>query len=187
MVGAHRRWAAWLLALAVAFGVGACSSGPVPSPGCTSGPAPSTGCTPATTAPVTAYSGAAHSLAIPDALGLKPPEELDGPLGETAAFFGEHGEELLVQVFGSAGGDAALGRLIAQSKDPTTGATLVEETALTVPAGKAQRMVFTLSGKRVVIHAIAAATSSAVIVATGIPDDAAIAAIVDSFRFSAAP
>ncbi len=185
MAAPERRLPAMLLALAVAFGIGACSSGPVPSPGCTSGPVPSTGCASATAAPVTAYSGAAHSLAIPDALGLERPDGLDGPLGETAAFFGKHGEELLVQVFGSAGGEAALGRLIAQSKDPKTGATLVEEAALTVPAGKGQRMVFTLAGKRVVIYAIAAATSSAVIVATGIPDDAAIAAIVDSFRFSA--
>lgn len=187
MSAAHRRLTAAVLALAVALGVGACTSGTVPSPACTSGPAPSPACTPATAAPVTTYSGVAHSLAIPDALGLERPGELDGPLGETAAFFGENSEELLVQVFPSAGGDAALGRLIAQSKDPATGATLVEEAALTVPAGKGQRMVFTVAGKRVVIYAIAAATSSAVIVATGIADDAAIAAIVDSFRFSALP
>lgn len=187
MIARHRWLRAAALALAVALGVGACSSGPVSSPGCISGPVSSTACTPATAAPVTTYSGAAHSLAIPDALGLKRPEGLNGPLGETSAFFGRNSEELLVQVFGSAGGEGALERLVTQAKDSKTGADLASETPLRLPAGQAVRMVFQVGGVRAVIYAIAAPASSAVIVVSGIADDAAIDAIAQSFRFSAAP
>ena len=138
-------------------------------------------------ASVTIYSAPTHSLAIPDALGLSRSGGLTGPLGLKSGFFGAHGEELVVEYFGSAGGDVALARLIAQAKDPRTSAVLVAEAPLTLPAGKAQRMEFTLQGHRVVIYAIAAPTTSAVIVATGISDDAAVDAIVRSFRFAPAP
>ena len=138
-------------------------------------------------ASVTIYSAPTHSLAIPNALGLTRSGGLTGPLGPKSGFFGTHGEEVVVEYFGSAGGDAALARLIAQAKDPRTTAVLVAEASLTLPAGKAQRMEFTLQGHRVVIYAIAAAATSAVIVATGISDDAAVDAIVRSFRFAPAP
>ena len=136
---------------------------------------------------MTVYSASTHSLAIPDALGLSRAGGLTGPLGPKSGFFGKNGEELVVEYFGTAGGDVALARLIAQAKDPQSGATLVAEAPMNLPAGKAQRMEFTLQGHRVVIYAIAAATTSAVIVATGIRDDAAVEAIVQSFRFAPAP
>ena len=166
--------------LAVAGSVAGCTS-PSPSPSrALLSASPSA-------ASVTIYSAPTHSLAIPDALGLSRSGGLTGPLGPKSGFFGTHGEEIVVEYFGSAGGDVALARLIAQAKDPRTSAVLVAEASLTLPAGKAQRMEFTLQGHRVVIYAIAAPTTSAVIVATGISDDAAVDAIVRSFRFAPAP
>ena len=157
--------------------------------GCSSSPAPSSALASASPSPaaVTVYSGPTHSLAIPNALGLSRAGGLTGPLGPKVGFFGKNGEELVVEYFGTAGGDVALARLIAQAKDPRTGATFVAETPLTLPAGKAQRMEFTIAGHRVVIYAIVATATSAVIVATGIGDDAAVEAIVQSFRFAPAP
>jgi len=177
MIAGHRRLVAALLALALAVAVGACSAAPA-SPAASVAP---------TVGPATWYSAPTHSLAIPDALGLSRSGGTDGPLGETSAFFGHNGEELLVQYFGRAGGEAALERLVSQAKDSKTGADLASEAPLRLPAGQAARMVFQVGGVRAVIFAIASPATSAVIVVSGIADDAAIDAIAQSFRFSAAP
>jgi len=177
MIARHRRLAAVLLALALAVAGGACSAGPA-SPAASVAP---------TVGPVTWYSAPTHSLAIPDALGMNRTGGTGGPLGETSAFFGPSGEELLVQYFGRAGGEGALERLVSQAKDSKTAADLASETQLRLPAGQAVRMVFQVGGVRAVIYAIAAPTTSAVIVVSGIADDAAIDAIARSFRFSAGP
>lgn len=177
MIARHRRLAAALLAFAVAVAAGACSVGPA-SPAASVAP---------TVGPVTWYSAPTHSLAIPDALGLSRTGGVSGPLGETSAFFGPSSEELLVQYFGRAGGEGALERLVTQAKDSKTGADLASEAPVRLPAGQAVRMVFQVGGVRAVIYAIAAPATSAVIVVSGIADDAAIDAIAQSFRFSAAP
>ncbi len=177
MIARHRRLAAALLALTLAVAVGACSAGSA-SPAASVAP---------TVGPATWYSAPTHSLAIPDVLDLSRTGGTGGPLGETSAFFGPNGEELLVQYFGRAGGERALERLVTQARDSKTGADLASEAPLRLPAGQAVRMVFQVSGVRAVIYAIAAPTTSAVIVVSGIADDAAIDAIAQSFRFSAVP
>jgi hypothetical protein len=177
MIARHRRLPAALLALALALAAGACSPGPA-SPVASIAP---------TVGPVTRYSAPTHSLAIPDALGLSRTPGIGGPLGEASAFFGPSGEELFVQYFGDAGGEPALERLVSQAKDPKVGAVLASEARLRLPAGQAVRMVFQVGGVRSVIYAIAAPATSAVIVVSGIADDAPIDAIAQSFRFSAAP